>query len=291
MIFAIPIFVEERSSGLTSPPTYIVRPLFHCEPVQRAEKLSRALAKLSNDLYQLLHQFGQEPRHDQLAQWTFSPPLDESTLDLRLELSTGSHRRYFFFTGYTALERKLFFTPTLPKLHFEVFSNQNLAERATKVLTRHFRELERDGEVVSLDNYALNGKGRLTTLELTLHPAAIGKNAGKPKRALLFGGEEKKEGEVELRKTGRRMNAMYPDDLDRAVGREREVEELGRLLSATDRRPVLLVGPRLVGKTTILHELVWRIGARKKERYAGGREIWVLSPMRLISGKIGRAHV
>ena len=98
-----------------------------------------------------------------------------------------------------------------------------------------------------------------------MHPGAIGKKAKKPKRASLFGGEEKKEGEVELRKTGRRMNAMYPDDLDRAVGRDREVEELARLLSAADRRPVLLVGPRMVGKSTILHELVWRIGARKKD--------------------------
>jgi ATP-dependent Clp protease ATP-binding subunit ClpA len=284
MIFTIPIFIEERSSGLTSPPTYIVRPLFQSEPVQRAEKLSRALAKLSNDLYQILRELGQEPRHDQLAQWTSSPVLDESTLDLRLELSTGAHRRYFFFAGYAALERKLFFTPALPKLHFEVFSNQNLAERATEVLTRHFRELERDGEAVNLDNYALSGKGRLTTLELALNPAAIGKKVKKNRRALLFGGEEKKEGEVELRKTGRRMNGMYPDDLDRAVGREREVDELARLFSATDRRPVLLVGPRMVGKTTILHELVWQIGARKKERYAGGREIWLLSPMRLISG-------
>ena len=67
------------ASGPASMPTYIVRPLFQSEPVQRAEKLSRALAKLSNDLYQLLHELGQEPRHDQLAQWTFSPLLDETT--------------------------------------------------------------------------------------------------------------------------------------------------------------------------------------------------------------------
>src|SRR5204863_8172559 len=53
---------------------------------------------------------------------------------------------------------------------------------------------------------------------------------------------------------------------------------------AADRRPILLVGPPKVGKTTILHELVWRMCARKKGRYGGGREIWLLSPMRLISG-------
>jgi ATP-dependent Clp protease ATP-binding subunit ClpC len=284
MIFSIPIFIEERSSGLAKPPTYIVRPLVQVEPVQRAEKLSRALAKLSNDLHQLLHDLGHDPRHDELARWTFNPLLEETTLELRLELSSGSHRRAFFLVGYAALDRKLYFTPTLPELHFEVLPNQSLAERATAVLTRHFREQERDSGPVDLDDYALSGKARLTMLELVLNPAALAKKPKKPTRAVLFGGEEKKDGEVELRKTGRRLNAMYPDDLDRALGREREVEELARLLAAADRRPVLLVGSRLVGKTTILHELVWQMCTRKKERFGGGRDVWLLSPMRLISG-------
>lgn len=284
MIFSIPIFIEERSSGPARPPTYIVRPLFQAEPLQRAEKLSCALAKLSNDLHQTLHDLGQEPRHDDLARWTFNPLLDETTLELRLELASGSHRHNFFFAGYAALDRKLYFTPTLPELHFEVLPNQVLPERATAVLTRHFRELERDGGPVDVDDYALLGRARLTTIEIALNPAALAKKAKKPARAFLFGGEEKKDGEVELRRTGRRLNAMYPDDLDRAVGREPEVAELARLLAAADRRPVLLVGPRKAGKTTILHELVWQVSARKKERFGGGREVWLVSPMRLISG-------
>jgi len=52
--FAIPIFVEERTGGIAGGATFIARPLFHSKPVQRAEKLSRVLAKLSNDLHQLL---------------------------------------------------------------------------------------------------------------------------------------------------------------------------------------------------------------------------------------------
>ena len=96
--------------------------------------------------------------------------------------------------------------------------------------------------------------------------------------------QEKKDGEQELRKKGRSLQSLYPDDLERAIGRKREVEELARLLASPDRRPILLVGPRQVGKTAILHELVWQMCARKKERFGGPREIWLLSPMRLISG-------
>ena len=284
MTFSIPIFIEERSSGPANLPTYHVRPLLQSEPMRWSERLSRALAKLSNDLHEVLHELGNEPRHDELARWTFNPLFDDTTLELRLEVEPQPKLRKFFFVGYQTADRKLYFTPTLPDLHFEVLPKQDLAERATAVLTRHFRELEREGHFVNLGEYALHGKARLTTLELSVGLATLAKKPKKSPFAMLFGDDEKKDGEVELRQTGRRLNAMYPDDLDRAVGREREVEELARLLAASDRRPVLLVGPRSVGKTTILHELVWRICARKAERFGGGRDLWLLSPMRLISG-------
>ncbi|MEW6159096.1 MAG: AAA family ATPase, partial [Verrucomicrobiota bacterium] len=160
---------------------------------------------------------------------------------------------------------------------------QSLAERAAAVLTRHFRKLEKSAEV-DLNEFALNGKGRLTAIEITIFPGALARKPALSKRALLFGGDEKKDGDRELRKTGRALHLLYPDDLDRATGREREVEELARCLSGVDRRPILLVGPRQVGKTAIVHELAFQICSRKKERFGGGRTIWLVSPMRLISG-------
>ncbi|MBL9168877.1 MAG: ATP-dependent Clp protease ATP-binding subunit [Verrucomicrobiales bacterium] len=284
MIFSIPIFIEERSSGPGISPTFVVRPLFQREPVQRAEKLTRALAKLSNNLHQLLLGLGRSPRHDDLAAWTFDPLLDETTIELRLELKSGSHRRLFFLVGYSSFGRKLYFCPKLPELHFEVLSNQTLADRAVTVFTPHFREMERDRGAVDLDDFALIGKGRLTILEVALDPASLATKKSGTTRAALFGGQEKKEGEVELRRTGRRLNSMYPDDLERAFYRDHEVEELDRLLVADDRRPVLLVGPRRVGKTTVLHELVRRICARRKGGSGDGPDVWLVSPMRLISG-------
>jgi ATP-dependent Clp protease ATP-binding subunit ClpC len=284
VIFAIPIFVEERPAAEGRPPVFTVRPLFRSEPMQRAEKLSRALNKLSNDLHNTLHELGREPRHDALADWTFHPPLEETTVELRLELASGSYLKRFFFAGYPALDRRLYFTPAWPSLVFEVWPRQTLAERASVVLTRHLRDWEKENGPADPDEFALAGKGRLTTLEITLHPAALATKPKKPNRAEIFGGEEKMDGEKELRKTGRPLHSMYPDDLDRAVGRDREVSELARLLASADRRPILLVGRRQVGKTAILHELVWQIGARKKERFGGRREVWLVSPMRLISG-------
>ena len=284
MIFSIPILVEERPAVEAKPALFTVRPLFRTEPVHRAEKLSRALTRLSNDLHQLLLNLGKEPRHDELADWTFHPHLEELVGEVRLELSSGSSLRRFLFVGYPALDRRLYFTPALPELIFEVQPGQTVTERATAVLTRHLRELEKTQGYLDLDAYSLSGKARLTALEVTVHPASLAVRPRKPSRAAIFGGEEKKDGEEELRKTGLPLHSMFPDDLARAIGRDREVNDLARLLASTKRRPILLVGRRQVGKTAVLHELVWQMCARKKQRFGGAREVWLVSPMRLISG-------
>lgn len=284
MIFSIPIFVEARPALGSRPPWFSVRPLFQDGPVQKADRLGRALNKLTADLQQVLHELGREPRHDLLADWTFHPTLEETILDLRLELASGSQLRRFFLVGYPAFERKLFFNPKLIELHFEVAAGQTLAERAQEVFTRKFRVLEKEDAGFDPDLYALQGRARLTTLDLKFEPAVVAAKPAVSRRASLFGGPEEKDGEQELRRTGRPLHLLYPDDLERAVGRESEVEALGNMLASADRRSILLVGPRKVGKTTILHELVWQMCTRKKERTGRHRPVWLLSPMRLISG-------
>lgn len=284
MTFSIPIYIEERSGGPNLFSSFIARPLFHPEPVERADKLSRALTKLKGDLQGVLYELGREPRHDFLANWVFDPDLEDTTVDLRLELNSGSQLKRFFLVGYPALDRKLFFCPSIPDLQFELLPGQLLADRALAVFTRHFRELEKQNDALNLDDFALIGKGSLTSIEVSLKPSELAKKPKAPRRAWLFGSEEKKDGEQELRKTGRSLQSMYPDDLERAIGREREVEELARLMASPDRRAILLVGPRKAGKTTILHELAWQMCRRKKDHFGGPREIWLLSPMRLISG-------
>ena len=283
MLFSIPILVQEQPAGDAKLSTFVVRPLFQPTLVERADRLSRAQNKLTSALQEVLTQLGREPRHEALAEWTFHPALEETTLDLRLELNSGCPKCRLHFVGYPALGRKLYFTPAAPDFHFEVLAGQSLADRATAALTRHFREQEKQG-TFDLECLTQRGKARLTVLEIELDPAALAKAPKKSTRAMIFGGPEKMDGADELRKTGRPLHLSYPDDLERAVGREREVSELARLLASSDRRPMVLVGPRKVGKTALIHELVWRICERKKEHYGGGREVWLLSPQRLISG-------
>ena len=55
-----------------------------------------------------------------------------------------------------------------------------------------------------------------------------------------------------------------PDELKQATNREAEVDRADALLGASDNRPVLLTGKRLVGKTAIIHEFVRRRMERRR---------------------------
>jgi hypothetical protein len=128
--FDIPIFIEELPASGGKPPSFIVRPAFDPAFVQRADKLSRALARLTTDLQNHLHQLGTEPRHESLARWTSRGPLKEATLELRLDLDSGAQKLRLFLLGYQALDRELWFSPALPDIHFEVLPGQQLTAQA-----------------------------------------------------------------------------------------------------------------------------------------------------------------
>lgn len=285
MTITLPIYVEEHPRGSGEAPLFVVRPLQQDEPMRKSEKLQRALTQLQTDLHARLLEMSRETRHDELARWCLLPEYESTTLDLRIELKSGSHHRRFFMVGYEGLGRRLWFTPKLPGLHFEVLKDQRLNERAAEVLTHHFRELEKNGDAVDLDDHALPtpGKARLTLIEVKVKPVL---NAVKKKtsgRSSIFGGDDARlDGEAELRKTGRLLNTLYPDDLPRAVGRDAVVADLARWLRLPDKRAILLVGPRQVGKTAVVQEFVWRMMADKE--WTRRRNVWRVSPMRLISG-------
>ncbi|MEW6733349.1 MAG: AAA family ATPase, partial [Acidobacteriota bacterium] len=100
----------------------------------------------------------------------------------------------------------------------------------------------------------------------------------------LLGGPAIRDGVTELNRVGRCLEWLYPDELDRVICRDWEVAELTRLLTASDKRPVMLMGPRLVGKTAIIHEFVYQRAEKKRSQYTSQQNVWLLSPSRLISG-------
>jgi len=287
MKLVIPLYVEEEAQEGRRLPLFSVRPLLKEEPIRRSERLPRALALLENDLRQRFLELGNAPDHSPLLEWACLRNYDVTTREVRLELKSGSHLIRFFLAGYQALGRRLWFTPKLPELHFEQFPDQRLEERATEAFTRHFRQLEKGEFAPDPTEFGLakRTQARLTILEMQVRlPQRSWKPEPSRLSSIFGGGDQKPDGETELRRVGHLLNADYPEELPRAIGRATEVEALRRAIESNHRQAVLLLGPRQVGKTAVVTETVWQMmeaGAATNKRT---RRFWQVAPMRLISG-------
>lgn len=286
MLASIPVYVEvKREEG---------RPVHHCRPVffagaQAADPhLGLAMSKLGKRLKQYLDAIGSKPRHDELAEHLFSPELATHTFKLSLELRERVARCKLLWVEFAALKRRIAFPPALPELWCEIADGESLENRAGEVLTHYFRQREKEsrkgfGGGPTPESIALEGQAWVTAIDLDVKVQQPDLKQLERKLAALFD-DTRVDGATELNRVGRCLDWLYPDELEQAVARQREVDLLDRLLQGKDLRPVVLVGPRLVGKTSVLHECVRRRVQKRGKPYAARRNVWLLSPQRLISG-------
>ncbi|VTT96724.1 b family protein : ATPases with chaperone activity ClpC, two ATP-binding domain OS=Microscilla marina ATCC 23134 GN=M23134_04999 PE=4 SV=1: AAA_2: ClpB_D2-small [Gemmataceae bacterium] len=280
MNFRIPVYVYQHPQG------YAARPLFATDIEERDTNLNRLLTKLTRRLVTTIEQAARKDRHDPVAEWAFSPRVTTHRVALDVELRRRVARVKYLLVAFDHMGRRLAFTPALPDVWFEVTRGEPLEARAQAVFTEHWRNAEReadDEEEVRPEATNLAGKAWVQVLELSASVPAV---APKPPAAkfLFLGGADTGDGAAELRRVGRCLDWLYPDELERAVLRDREVGELSRLLELGDRRPVLLCGPRLAGKTAVVHEAVFHRVAQRKRVHVQEGNVWLVSPQRLVSG-------
>lgn len=285
MPITIPIYIQQYQRPEESSPLYIVRPLFFQEPVGRDEELQRAVSRFVKGMRRALDEAGRDRWQNDLAAYSFAPSLDDQVLSFNLDLRTRRAACRFLFVTFKTAGRRVAFTPSLPDLWFEIDRGETLESRATEVLTQHFRgkSKRKDEFLPKPEDFSISGKAWATTVELEFNPPLVARTPREERRAQL-GGAEVLDGEQELQQVGRCLDWLYPDELNRVVAREREVEELTRLLNAFDRRPILLIGPRMVGKTALVEEYVYRAVAARKSPFNNQNNVWLMAPQRLISG-------
>ncbi len=285
MNVTIPVLVTEQKQPNSSAAVQIVRPLFFPDLIEQAESLQRALNKLANNLRAQIELLGKEARHESVAEMCQSPALTAKIVDLRLNLGAENFDCRYLFVSLAGFGRRLVLTPNVPGVWFELDKGEDLQIRAMEVLDDYFRRLERVHGRGTQNPAAYNfaGKTWLTNVDFDISLPQI----FEPKEENLFaflGMAEKMNGAEELRKTGRSLDSLYPNDLERTAGREKELAQLTELLDSSDNRPVLLVGKTAVGKTALVHEYVFRQVEKRSSPRAAERNTWLLAPARLISG-------
>ena len=282
MRLTIPLYQEKfRHDGADH---YFVRPLF-VENVEAARsELKRATDSVRNALRNTLIGLSREARHDALAWSVQCPDLHENHVKLRIRLKRRSVEASYLFAVYEQNGRRIAFTPRLANLAFELSRGEELASRAEEVLTSYYRKLEKEFDNVDPAEDGQRGSAWLSHLDLNVNIETVYVQPRKNDRAEI-GGFDQMDGAGELQRVGRLVNSLYPDELDRAVRREKLVEELTKLTEDWGKRPVLLLGRSGVGKTALIHEVV----RRRMDKDEGGQkrnrgQVWLISPQRLISG-------
>jgi ATP-dependent Clp protease ATP-binding subunit ClpA len=284
MKITVPIYIEQQlESG--SPSSYLTRPLFFDDPVARDEELQRAIAKLVKALRREINEAGKKMWHNDLAAYSFAPEVDEQLLAFNLDLKTRKANCRLLFVSFNSLDRRIAFSPNLSQLWFEIERGEALRDRAIEVMTQFFRGKNRRDKqhVPKPEDVSITGKAWTSAIEIEVNPPLVAKTRQEELRALLDE-TETLDGEDELQQVGRCLDWLYPDELSRAVSRDRELDELTRLLRAEDRRPILIAGPRMVGKTALVEEFVFRAVAKRKSQYENKNNVWLIAPQRLISG-------
>jgi ATP-dependent Clp protease ATP-binding subunit ClpC len=286
MEMSIPVYVETVSRQGESRPRFRCAPLFAADSVRTEnEVLSRAMAQLARRLKRHLDSLGREPRHDALSTAAYHPEFESHVWKFRLDLRDRTLQCTYLFVVVHGLHHTAAFTPRLPELWIDIAEDEDPRQRVHQSLEDYFRRLKTEdpAEFTRQAGSSLKGKAWLTTIEIDVAVRQPTRREEEKRWALLWD-ETKMDGEEELNRVGRCLDWQYPDDLQRAVGRSDEVGRLMQLLAEKERRGILLVGPRLSGKTTVLHECVWRRVKARKKRYATKQNVWLISPGRLISG-------
>lgn len=285
MQVSIPVLVTEQKLPNQSAPTVFVRPLFALQPVEQGAGLQRALNKLVQKLRENFEKLAADARHYDLSWQTFSPYFSSKLLQFRLFLSNQSFDCKYLFVVFDAFDKRIAYTPNVPQFWFEIERGEDLQRRAEDALTEHFKNLERRDGKGTQNPSALSfpSKAFVTTLDVNFNaPQKFEKKETNLFAAL--GGEEKLDGATELRRVGRCLDWLYPDDLERAVGRDAETRDLSKLLESKDKRAVLIIGKAQVGKTNLLNEYVFQKAKKRNQSRSQERLVWLVSPQRLISG-------
>ena len=285
MKIELPIFVQTGTAdvpkGVSS-----VRPLFFERPVETNREIAKARAKLATGLTKMLGEMARGGKHREVARYTFCPDLRLHTLKFRLDLRRQSFHGRFPVVAFRQMSRRLAFSPLLPDLWFEVHRGNGLESRAREVYTEYLRNIERNDEEdlqYYVGRFTPQGKTWIDYLEIDISTKQKREKKGDSLFALL-GGEERVDGATELQRVGTCLDHLYPEQLQRFSGSEDQLEEIERFFGGRKRQAVMVVGPSLVGKTTLIHEFVFRRVARRQSPFEQNANVWHLAPQRLISG-------
>lgn len=285
MRVSVPLFIHSHKPQGSRVPVYIVRPLLFQGTEFRGANLGKATADCVSRLRKSMNKLCRNGQFGTVVEQTFAPSCHVHRLKLDFHLRSTFRRSAFVVVSFRALDRTIAFLPTRDDMWFEVPKDEGLQIATHRVLNDFLVDREKDQDSIDEWIAELSSEGRswVSTVDFDIQTNREAKTL-KSELAAFLSPSRVADGATELDNVGRCLNVLYPDRLMRSAERDALVGEVATALGHEDRRPVLLVGPRLVGKTALIHEVVYRTRDANQQSFESKGNTWLLSPQRLISG-------
>ena len=284
MELTVPLLNQTLKVKGQSNSVYRVSMLFHPSLNSEDINLRRANQRLMDRVRKMANPIGRQWNHAELAELAFNPHIESKSLKLTLDLKSRRAKARLFFVHFELLDRHVAFAPLLPELWFDLDDPSQLESRAHEVFEHHFRKITNDPhDDRKPEDYASTGETWIAWADVNIRTDPLTAEEQERNFLSLFGSGPM-DGASELLSVGRCLDQRFPDGLVRAVNRQDEVGQLDKLLQHPSKRPVLLVGPRQVGKSAVVNEVVYQRVNRRAKKNSNKANLWYLSPQRLISG-------
>lgn len=286
--FEFPVWVQYKNKQ------YILRPLFVANQNVANDRYERAMKGLIKSIRNEFKNYKTNRTNLDFFLWYLFNP-DFKYMNPDLEFSYGQR----YFRGKIAIawfQHREHTIVTLPSFGDFWFYVQTPDPKKADIIREVEKQIQRFGrrykkeydEEFLMKPYAANGKEFCTTIDMYMHTAGEKITLGHVDDEIFqqfFRPNTTFEGRDEIEKVGYELNDLYPSELHRAFFQEELVEQLDRLIYNRENVPLVILGPRRVGKTTLLHEVVHRYLERNSEKELYHLDnIWSIDPSRLIAG-------
>ncbi|MBS2034278.1 ATP-dependent Clp protease ATP-binding subunit [bacterium] len=286
MKVCIPLYVQHQGAE-----GYQAFPLFWPALFSvRAPLLNKVLQLSSQSLRQSLEEGRKEERLEKFTRLTYCPELREHFIQLKFEFERRTASLRLLFVSFEALGQKVAYTPSLNDLWFPLHDLCSLEEQASEAVRQHLRQLKREGSEIEPESLSAGQRAWVQLTNLDIETPGISEPPAKQSLFALLGGAPNRSGAEELAQCGRNLERRLEESPETFLGRQRELEEINLWRSSSPRSGLILLGPRLVGKSALIRahvsqrlEQVPTKGVSKK-RKAARSGTFLISPGRLISG-------
>ena len=273
---------------------YYLRPVFITHPISTNLRYELAVSQYQKELKHYLKGFTARRRNAQDLLWyTFDPELETHRLHFEFNLGKDYVKGPFLCVLFNLQNYQFGCLPAFDHFMFVVGDLQQKGSeqrsRIEQVIRFLLRKYQEEDSAFDPNVFYAGKRDFVTTVEVGIHIKDGPLKFDRKQTNWFFSsmqGPKKFDGAIELERVGQDLNALYPNELDRAFFQEELVENLYHMVYGSSKNSIAVVGPSGVGKSTLIHEVIWQYLARHSGKQTGEalQHIWQVDPNRIISG-------